>query len=82
MHAYTVPYSWIFLDDTCFDSSTYNADFDGDEMNVHLPQDEVSRAEAYNIVNANHQYVRPSNGEPLRGLIQVSLFHSENGLVL
>ncbi|XP_065855362.1 DNA-directed RNA polymerase I subunit 1 [Euphorbia lathyris] len=50
--------------------STYNADFDGDEMNVHFPQDEVSRAEAYNIVNANHQYVRPSNGEPLRGLIQ------------
>ncbi|XP_050227072.1 DNA-directed RNA polymerase I subunit 1 [Mercurialis annua] len=50
--------------------STYNADFDGDEMNVHFPQDEVSRAEAYNIVNANNQYVRPSNGEPLRGLIQ------------
>eukprot|EP00257_Ricinus_communis_P020216 XP_015579396.1 DNA-directed RNA polymerase I subunit 1 [Ricinus communis] len=50
--------------------STYNADFDGDEMNVHFPQDEVSRAEAYNIVNANNQFVRPSNGEPLRGLIQ------------
>ena len=27
----------------------YNADFDGDEMNAHFPQDEVSRAEAYNI---------------------------------
>ncbi|KAG6771311.1 hypothetical protein POTOM_022660 [Populus tomentosa] len=50
--------------------STYNADFDGDEMNVHFPQDEVSRAEGYNIVNANNQYVRPSNGEPLRSLIQ------------
>ncbi|KAH9678838.1 DNA-directed RNA polymerase I subunit 1 [Citrus sinensis] len=50
--------------------STYNADFDGDEMNVHFPQDEVSRAEAYNIVNANNQYVRPSNGDPLRSLIQ------------
>jgi DNA-directed RNA polymerase I subunit RPA1 len=24
----------------------YNADFDGDEMNVHLPQNELSRAEA------------------------------------
>lgn len=54
-----------------FDSSTYNADFDGDEMNVHFPQDEISRAEAYNIVNANNQYVRPSNGDPLRALIQV-----------
>uniref|UniRef100_A0A2P2KYW8 DNA-directed RNA polymerase subunit n=1 Tax=Rhizophora mucronata TaxID=61149 RepID=A0A2P2KYW8_RHIMU len=50
--------------------STYNADFDGDEMNVHFPQDEISRAEAYNIVNANNQYVKPSNGEPIRALIQ------------
>ena len=24
----------------------YNADFDGDEMNVHLPQNELTRAEA------------------------------------
>lgn len=27
----------------------YNADFDGDEMNAHFPQDEISRAEAYTI---------------------------------
>ena len=27
----------------------YNADFDGDEMNAHFPQNEVARAEAYNI---------------------------------
>lgn len=51
--------------------STYNADFDGDEMNVHFPQDEVSRSEGYNIVNANNQYVKPTNGAPLRALIQV-----------
>ncbi|KAH7314988.1 hypothetical protein KP509_21G029700 [Ceratopteris richardii] len=50
--------------------STYNADFDGDEMNVHFPQDEVARAEAYQIVNANQQYVGPTSGTPLRGLIQ------------
>jgi DNA-directed RNA polymerase I subunit RPA1 len=25
---------------------SYNADFDGDEMNIHLPQNELSRAEA------------------------------------
>jgi DNA-directed RNA polymerase beta' subunit len=55
-----------------FDSSTYNADFDGDEMNVHFPQDEISRSEAYNIVNANNQYVKPTSGEPIRSLIQVS----------
>ncbi|KAI4319607.1 hypothetical protein MLD38_033187 [Melastoma candidum] len=50
--------------------STYNADFDGDEMNVHFPQDDISRAEAYNIVNANKQYVKPTNGFPIRALIQ------------
>lgn len=50
--------------------STYNADFDGDEMNVHFPQDEVGRAEAHQIVNANQQYVVPTSGDPIRGLIQ------------
>lgn len=60
-----------------FYSSTYNADFDGDEMNVHFPQDEISRAEAYNIVNANNQYVKPTSGEPIRALIQVSVYYSE-----
>ncbi|KAJ1703655.1 hypothetical protein LUZ63_003434 [Rhynchospora breviuscula] len=50
--------------------STYNADFDGDEMNVHVPQDEISRAEAMNIVNANKQYNVSTSGDPIRGLIQ------------
>ena len=51
--------------------STYNADFDGDEMNVHFPQDEISRSEAINIVDANKQYIGPRSGEAVRGLIQV-----------
>ncbi|KAJ3679103.1 hypothetical protein LUZ60_017114 [Juncus effusus] len=50
--------------------STYNADFDGDEMNVHFPQDEIARAEAINIVSANKQYNVPTSGDPIRGLIQ------------
>ena len=28
---------------------SYNADFDGDEMNAHFPQNELARAEAYTI---------------------------------
>ena len=28
---------------------SYNADFDGDEMNAHYPQNELARAEAYSI---------------------------------
>lgn len=39
-------------------------------MNVHFPQDNMSRAEGYGILHAHHQYLSPSNGAPLRGLIQ------------
>ncbi|KAL7275542.1 hypothetical protein RUND412_001501 [Rhizina undulata] len=50
--------------------NTYNADFDGDEMNMHLPQNEVARAEAQEIANTDSQYLVPTSGKPLRGLIQ------------
>ena len=49
---------------------SYNADFDGDEMNAHYPQNEVARSEAYNIVNVCKQYLVPKDGSPLQGLIQ------------
>ncbi|KAK6632552.1 hypothetical protein RUM43_013320 [Polyplax serrata] len=49
---------------------SYNADFDGDEMNLHLPQTELSRSEGYNIVNVNNHYLVPKDGTPLGGLIQ------------
>ena len=51
--------------------NTYNADFDGDEMNCHFVQDEISRAEANLICNTDNQYIVPTSGNPLRGLIQV-----------
>ena len=50
--------------------NTYNADFDGDEMNMHFPQDEFARAEAYELVATPQNYCVPTNGKPLRGLIQ------------
>merc|ERR1719163_726187 len=50
--------------------STYNADFDGDEMNLHAPQDPLGRIEALNIARAEKQYLVPTSGKPLRGLIQ------------
>lgn len=59
--------------------NTYNADFDGDEMNVHFPQSEFARAEAYHIANTNNQYLVPTSGKPLRGLIQD---HVASGTVL
>ncbi|KAH8830398.1 hypothetical protein DL96DRAFT_1495292 [Flagelloscypha sp. PMI_526] len=50
--------------------NSYNADFDGDEMNIHFPQNEVARAEAEMIANTSNQYLVPTSGNPLRGLIQ------------
>ncbi|KAF2102253.1 beta and beta-prime subunits of DNA dependent RNA-polymerase [Rhizodiscina lignyota] len=50
--------------------NTYNADFDGDEMNMHFPQNEVARAEAVSIADTDHQYLSATAGKPLRGLIQ------------
>lgn len=50
--------------------NTYNADFDGDEMNMHFPQNEVARAEALQIADTDHQYLSSTAGKPLRGLIQ------------
>ena len=51
-------------------TGAYNADFDGDEMNMHFPQNENSKAEALNLANTDSQYLTPTSGSPLRGLIQ------------
>jgi DNA-directed RNA polymerase I subunit RPA1 len=40
------------------------------EMNIHFPQNEVARAEAQMIANTDNQYLVPTSGNPLRGLIQ------------
>ncbi|GAA5979497.1 hypothetical protein JCM11641_005413 [Rhodosporidiobolus odoratus] len=50
--------------------NSYNADFDGDEMNMHFPQSLIAQAEARMIANTDNQYLVPTSGNPLRGLIQ------------
>lgn len=37
----------------------YNADFDGDEMNAHFPQNELARSEAYNLCMLTFRYHVP-----------------------
>ena len=37
-----------------FSVNSYNADFDGDEMNLHLPQTEKARADAIHIMGVKH----------------------------
>ncbi|KAL2149116.1 hypothetical protein VTH82DRAFT_8464 [Thermothelomyces myriococcoides] len=43
----------------------YNADFDGDEMNLHVPQTEEARAEAINLMGVKNNLITPKNGEPI-----------------
>lgn len=43
----------------------YNADFDGDEMNLHVPQTEEARAEAINLMGVKYNLATPKNGEPV-----------------
>lgn len=43
----------------------YNADFDGDEMNLHIPQTEEARAEAITLMGVKNNLATPKNGEPI-----------------
>src|SRR5574341_895352 len=48
----------------------YNADFDGDEMNLHIPQTEESRAEAEILMEVQTQLISPRYGLSVIGCIQ------------
>ncbi|KAK3608217.1 hypothetical protein CHS0354_039236 [Potamilus streckersoni] len=48
----------------------FNADFDGDEMNLHLPQTEEAKAEALILMGSKSNIITPRNGEPLIAAIQ------------
>ncbi|MCA9378750.1 DNA-directed RNA polymerase subunit beta', partial [Candidatus Peregrinibacteria bacterium] len=43
----------------------FNADFDGDQMAVHLPLSEEAQAEARDIIAADMNVLKPSSGEPV-----------------
>jgi DNA-directed RNA polymerase subunit A' len=43
----------------------YNADFDGDEMNLHLPQSLEAQAEERYLMQAKDQLLSPRDGRPL-----------------
>jgi len=48
----------------------YNADFDGDEMNIYVPQGEEARAEAMLLLEVSNHMVTPRYGEFIVGGIQ------------
>ena len=45
--------------------SAFNADFDGDQMAVHVPLSDEAQAEARLIMAANKNILRPGTGEPV-----------------
>ncbi|MFH1850281.1 MAG: DNA-directed RNA polymerase subunit A' [archaeon] len=48
----------------------YNADFDGDEMNLHVPQTEEARAEAEILMRVQTQLISPRYGLSIIGCVQ------------
>ena len=45
--------------------TAFNADFDGDQMAVHLPLTKEAQREARDIMLASNNIFKPSNGEPV-----------------
>lgn len=63
-----LPYSTFRMNLSC--TTPYNADFDGDEMNIHVPQTVQARAEARNIMAVKYQIVSPQSNRPVMSVIQ------------
>ena len=63
-----MPYKTFRLNTTV--CPPYNADFDGDEMNMHALQNEEARAEARVLMRVQEQMLSPRFGENILGAIQ------------
>jgi DNA-directed RNA polymerase II subunit RPB1 len=55
------------------DTKPYNADFDGDEMNLHMPQDAESESELRNLAAVPYNIISPANNAPIIGIFQDSM---------
>ena len=54
-HTYIHTFTYAVLECAC---TPYNADFDGDEMNMHLPQTEEAKAEVRHSIHVHiHSYI-------------------------
>ncbi|MBP9759970.1 MAG: DNA-directed RNA polymerase subunit beta' [Candidatus Pacebacteria bacterium] len=48
----------------------FNADFDGDQMAVHVPLSDEAQLEAATFMSAKHNILKPGNGEPVVAMTQ------------
>lgn len=58
------------------DTKPYNADFDGDEMNLHMPQNDVSEIELKNLAAVPYQIISPAKSSSIVGIFQDSMVGS------
>ena len=58
------------------DTKPYNADFDGDEMNMHMPQNVLAETELRHLAAIPYLIVSPSSNSPLIGIYQDSMLGS------
>jgi len=58
------------------DTKPYNADFDGDEMNMHMPQNVLAETELRHLAAIPYQMISPSANAPIIGIYQDSLLGS------
>lgn len=48
----------------------FNADFDGDQMAVHLPLSDAAQAEARDLMSATNNLLKPADGTPVLNIAQ------------
>ena len=66
-----LPYSTFRLNLSV--TTPFNADFDGDEMNLHLPQSIPVKKEVKDIMYVSKQVISPQSNRPIMGIVQDSL---------
>ena len=57
-------------------ANPYNADFDGDEMNLHVPQSPAATADVASLMMVSRQVISPQANKPVMGIVQDTLLGS------
>lgn len=69
-----MPYQTFRLN--VLDTPPYNADFDGDEMNLHCPQNIQTMSELMDIAAVPYMIIAPRDGKPIIEIVQDTLLGS------
>jgi len=69
-----MPYQTFRLN--VLDTPPYNADFDGDEMNLHCPQNIQTMSELMDITAVPYMILAPRDGKPIIEVVQDTLLGS------